>query len=257
MRRGGADVFSADNSTTELSEAGTDTAIVSVGATEQCGPHLPLHLDTLAAEYYARAWGEVLGAYVLPTMPFNTSEEHASFKGTASLSPATVMLMLEEIVEGLRGQGFRKQVLTVGHGGSLWLGAFVKHVNRRLEDIVLVDAHRGAGPLWQEALRQSGLADRGEVHGGAVSRALALYLAPGSVTEGAYGERIPEQLQAYADYVGWERITPDGSWGRYDPATDEGLATAEAGRTLLEYFVKEQGQWLEEHLREACRIKGI
>jgi creatinine amidohydrolase len=254
---GGADVFTANNSTTELSEAGTDTAIVSVGATEQCGPHLPLHLDTLVAEYYARAWGEVLGAYVLPTMPFNTSEEHASFKGTVSLSPATVMLMLEEIVEGLRGQGFRKQVLTLGHGGSLWLGAFVEHVNRRLEDIVLVDAHRGAGPVWQEALRQSGLADRGEVHGGAVSRALALYLAPGSVTEGAYGERIPEQLQAYADYVGWERITPDGSWGRYDPATDEVLATAEAGRTLLEYFVKEQGQRLEEHLREACRIKGI
>ncbi len=95
------------------------------------------------------------------------------------------------------------------------------------------------------------------MHGGALSRAVALYLAPGSVTEGAYGERVPEQLQDYADYVGWERITPDGSWGRYDPATDEGLATAEAGRTLLEYFVKEQGQRLEEHLREACRIKGI
>ena len=87
---------------------------------------------------------QVLGAYVLPTMPFNTSEEYASFEGTVSLSPATVMLMLEEIVEGLRGQRFHMQVLTVGHGGSLWLGAFVKHVNRRLEDIVLVDAHRGA-----------------------------------------------------------------------------------------------------------------
>jgi hypothetical protein len=57
------------------------------------------------------------------------------------------MLMLEEIVEGLRAQGFRKQVLTIGHSGSLWLGAFVKHINRRLEDIVLVDAHRGAGPV--------------------------------------------------------------------------------------------------------------
>ncbi len=73
-------MFSADNSTMELSRAGTDTAIVSVGATEQCGPHLPLNLDTLVAGYYARAWGEVLGAYVLPTLPFNTSEEQASFR---------------------------------------------------------------------------------------------------------------------------------------------------------------------------------
>lgn len=250
-------MFSADNSTTDLSAAGTDTAIVSVGATEQCGPHLPLNLDTLLATYYARAWGKVLGAYVLPTVPFNTSEEHASFKGTVSLSPTTIMQMLEEIVEGLRAQGFRKQVLTVGHGGSLWLGAFVKHVNWRLGDIVLVDAHRGSDSIWEEALRQSGLAGRGEVHGGAVSRALTLYLAPGTVTEGAYGERIPDRLQAHTDYVGWERITKDGSWGRYDPDADKGLATAEAGRTLLEYFVNEQGRRLEEHLKEACRIKGI
>ena len=112
-------MFSVDNSTMELSEAGIDTAILSVGATEQCGPHLPLNIDTLVAEYYARVWGEVLGAYVLPTLPFNTSEEHASFKGTVSLRPSTLMLVLEEVVGELRLQGFRKQVLTVGHGGAL------------------------------------------------------------------------------------------------------------------------------------------
>ena len=149
-------MFSVNNSTKELSEAGIDTAIISVGATEQCGPHLPLHLDTLVAGYYARAWGEVLDAYVLPTLPFNTSEEHACFKGTVSLSPSTLMLVLEEVVEGLRAQSFRKQVLTVGHGGSLWVGAFVKHVNRRFGDVVVVDAHRGAGPIWEEALRKRG-----------------------------------------------------------------------------------------------------
>ena len=115
-------MFSADNSTRELHDAGVDTAVVSVGATEQCGPNLPLGLDNLVAAYFARAWGETLGAYVLPTLPFNTSEEHASFRGTVTLSPATVMLALEEVVAGLRGQGFTKQVLTVGHGGSLWRG---------------------------------------------------------------------------------------------------------------------------------------
>lgn len=250
-------MFAVNNSTKELSDARIDTAILSVGATEQCGPHLPLNIDTLVAEYYARAWGAVLGAYVLPTMPFNTSEEHAAFKGTVSLGPSTMMLMLEEVVEGLRAQGFRKQVLTVGHGGSLWLGAFVKHVNRRFGDTVVVDAHRGAGPVWEEALRKSGLGGRGEVHGGALSRALALYLAPGSATEGAYGERVPERMEAFADYVGWEKVAPDGSWGRYESEADSEVATAEAGRVLLEYFVKEQGARLKEHLQEACRIKGI
>ena len=140
----GESVFSVNNSTRDQSDAGIDTAILGVGATEQCGPYLPLNIDTLVAGYYARAWGEVLGAYVLPTMPFNTSEEHASFKGTVSLSPSTMMLVLEEVVDGLRTQGFRKQVLTAGRGGALWVGAFIKHVNRRFADVV-VDAHRGGG----------------------------------------------------------------------------------------------------------------
>ena len=77
------------------------------------------------------------------------------------------------------------------------------------------------------------------------------------MTQGAYGGRIPEHLQAYADYVGWERIAPDGSWGSYDPAEDAGVATAEAGCTLLEHFVQEQGERLKEHLKEACHLKGI
>ena len=62
-------VFSVNNSTKDHSDAGIDTAILSVGATEQCGPRLPLNIDTLVAEYYARAWGQVLGAYVLPPSP--------------------------------------------------------------------------------------------------------------------------------------------------------------------------------------------
>ena len=64
-------------------------------------------------------------------------------------------------------------------------------------------------------------------------------------------------MGALADYVGWEKIVPDGSWGRYEPAADSTVATAEAGRVLLERFVEEQGARLREHLQEACRMKGI
>jgi creatinine amidohydrolase len=249
-------MFSFENSTQEIARSGVDTVVLSVGATEQCGPCLPLHIDTLCAEYFARAWGQVLNAYVLPTLPFNTSEEHSSFKGTITLRPRTVMTVLEEIVAALREQGFCKQVLTVGHGGSLWMGAFVKDVNWKYKDIVLVNAHSGADAVWQAALERAGLSGRDEVHGGAVSRALALYLAPETVSEGAYGRKVPADLYSYADYVSWDKITPDGSWGQYtlDDAT---LATAEAGRILLEYFVTHHGPQLKQHLEKACRLKGI
>ena len=56
-------MLSFRNSSKQLSDSGVDTAIISVGSTEQCGPCLPLHLDTLIAEYFARAFGERLSAY--------------------------------------------------------------------------------------------------------------------------------------------------------------------------------------------------
>lgn len=39
----------------ELAESGSGTAVLNVGSTEQYGPCLPLHLDTLVVEYFARA----------------------------------------------------------------------------------------------------------------------------------------------------------------------------------------------------------
>lgn len=249
-------MWSYRNSTQELTDAEVDTAIISVGSTEQCGPCLPLCIDTLCAQYFARAWGKLLNAYVLPTLPFNTAEEHASFKGTITLRPTTVMLVIGEVVAGLRRQGFRKQVLTVGHGGSYWMPSFIKDINWQFPDIVVVNAHWGGNKVWAEAMKRAGLAGRGEVHGGAISRSLALYLAPDSVTDGEYGQDVPERLQAFMDYCTWDKITPDGSWGKY-AATDAAVATAEAGRLLLEYFVEHQGQWLKGHLEEACCIKGI
>ena len=249
-------MLSFQNTTKQLADAGTDTAIISVGSTEQCGPCLPLHIDTLVAEYFAQAFGERLNAYVLPTLPFNTAEEHASFTGTVTLRPTTVMLVLEEVVAGLRAQGFRKLVLTCGHGGSYWLTAFIKDINRQFADIVVVNAHQGGASVWEEAREHAGLAGRGEVHGGAESRALALYLAPDCVLPGPFGSAIPEEEQEYMDYVTWDKITPDGSWGAFTESDAE-VATAEAGRTLLEYFVEHQGKWLARHLRGACARKGI
>lgn len=80
-------MLSYKNTTTEVAASGIDTVIISVGATEQFGPFLPMHLDTLIAELYAESYGKALNAYVLPTLPFNTSEEHANCKGNGNGQP--------------------------------------------------------------------------------------------------------------------------------------------------------------------------
>lgn len=248
-------MFSFHNSTKQLVNSGVDRAIISVGSTEQCGPYLPFHLDTLLAQYFAEAWGQVLGAYVLPTLPFNTAEEHSNFKGTITLRPQTVMLVLEEIVHVLRKQGFNKQVLTVGHGGSWWMDAFIKDINWKYDDIILVNAHAGADPVWQEALEVAGLPKR-DIHGGVVSKAIASYLVPDDVQDGEFGKNVDDTLLEYNGYMTWESITEDGSWGRYSHDDFE-LATAEAGKKLLTYFTEHHSKQLKEHFARAWRLKGI
>lgn len=248
-------MLSYRNSTAQLTASGIDTAVISVGLTEQCGPCLPFHLDTLLAAYFAHAWGEAVNGYVLPTMPFNTSEEHSAFIGTVTLRPATVMTLLEEIVAGLRRQGFCKQVLTVGHGGSWWMGAFIKDMNWRYADIVLINAHEGADPVWAEAVRNAGLPE-GEIHGGTLSRALSAFLAPESVLDGEFGQEVDPAMLLLNGYVTWDKITADGSWGRYTDA-DAALTTAEVGRTLLESFVSNHAPQVAAHLAQACALKNI
>ena len=249
-------MYDYTNTTTDLANPALDTAIISVGATEQCGPCLSLQIDTLVAQYFARHWGQVLDAYVLPTLPFNTSEEHTDFRGTVSVTPTVLMEMLEEIAAGLRNQGFRKQVLTCGHVGSYWASAFINHINHRFDDIILVNAHVDAAKTWKAALEKAGLAGRNEIHGGLTSKCIALYLYPETVREGGFGSKIEPSLTAYIDYGVWHRVAQDGCWGQVE-GDENPEDLNQQDKTLLETFVNVQGQYLKGHLNEACRLKGI
>ncbi|MEW6687282.1 MAG: creatininase family protein [Candidatus Edwardsbacteria bacterium] len=249
-------MYSYKSSTKDLVDNKVDTAIISVGATEQCGPCLPFHIDTLCAEYCAVNFGKLLNAYVLPTLPFNTSEEHSHFKGTVSVSPTTLMTFLEEIVVNLKNQEFKKQVIISGHGGSYWLGAFIKHINYKYEDMILVNSHHNAGEAWQKALKMAGLDKRNEIHGGMISKCSALFFCPECVKEGEYGSKIAPEMNVFIDYGLWHRIAKDGSWGiltKEDNLKD----LQEKGRILWENFVRLQAEHLKKHFEEACRLKGI
>lgn len=58
------------------------------------------------------------------------------------------------------------------------------------------------------------------------------------------------------DYMGWERITPNGSWGRFvRDATMTREELAERGKLLWTTFVTRQGEALKKHFEEACRLK--
>ncbi|GMA48809.1 creatinine amidohydrolase [Alicyclobacillus contaminans] len=233
------------NTTSELSESGIDTVVIPLGSTEQMGPYLPMHMDTLIAELYAKAYGEMLNAYVLPVLPFNTSEEHAKFKGTVHVSPNSLTAFLEDIIVTLRKQGFRKFVLCCGHGGAYWEAAFVKHINYMYEDIVLVVPHHNLSDAWNEAIKAAGLEEAAtEVHGGLLSVCTLMWLCPELVKLEEMGSDISRDTRKYMNIVMWDRLTVDGCWGKFTPGKYTKEQLAEKGRIFWTTFIAKRGEGL-------------
>lgn len=247
-------MMSYTNTTKELSESGIDTVIIPVGATEQFGPNLPMHLDTLIAELYAREYGKVLNAYVLPVLPFNTSEEHANFKGTVTVSPNVLTAFLEEIIVNLRRQGFTKFVLVSGHGGAYWESAFLKHINYKYPDLLLIHPHHNPN-AWDEALKVAGLEGLNEIHGGMLSVCTALWLCPEYVKLNSMGSNIPEEHFKYMDFMGWDLLTEDGCWGQFIAGTYTKEELAEKGKIFWTTYIAKKCEGLKEVLEKAYRKK--
>lgn len=241
------------NSTAEIEASGTETAIISVGATEQFGPYLPMHLDTLIAEKYAEAFGEVLHAYVLPTLPFNTSEEHANCKGTITVSPTVLTAMLEEIIVNLTKQGFTKFVLCNGHGGAYWESAFVKQINFKYPDLILITTHRHLA--WEDALQHAGLQGLDEMHAGLLSVCTAMWLCPELVELKSMGSDIPRANKKFADYIYWDKLTEDGCWGKFEEETYTSVQLSEMGEKFWNFYIDKRSENLQSILDDAFRMK--
>ncbi|MGZ9583079.1 creatininase family protein [Paenibacillus marinisediminis] len=232
-----------------------DTAIISVGATEQFGPYLPMHLDTLIAELYAIAYGTELNAYVLPTIPFNTSEEHANFMGTVTVSPNILTAMLEDIICNLTRQGFRKFLVCTGHGGSYWEGAFVKHINYKYPEIIVITANHNSHVAWEEAVKAACLEGLNEMHGGLLSVCTAMWLCPELVKPQSMGSDIPSENRLYADYLGWDKLTIDGCWGKFEEGVYSKEDLAEKGKTFWNAFIQKRTEGLKQILEDGYRRK--
>jgi len=94
-----------------------DRVVLPVGSTEQHA-YLSLATDSILAERVAVEAAEPLGVLVLPAMPFGIAPGFAAFPGTVSLRPETLVSVLVETLDTLRGQGFRRFLVVNGHGGN-------------------------------------------------------------------------------------------------------------------------------------------
>ena len=104
-------MLSIYNTTKEITDSGVDTAVIPFGSVEGKGPHLPLGSDLILAEAFAREYCKDKEFYLLPTIPFGTSECQRGFAGTVYLENETLWHVISDLAEYLWMHDFRRIVL--------------------------------------------------------------------------------------------------------------------------------------------------
>ena len=173
-------------------------AIVAIGAIEQHGPHLPLDTDLVIAERVATAAvdtaGDELDLWLLPSIAYSKSNEHAWAPGTIWLSPTTMLAMLEELAASVAATQCRRLVLFNGHGGNSALLAVALREIRLKHGLLTFLAHP-AMPVDQGGASGGDELGMG-IHAGADETSLMLYLEPDSVDMSQAARAVPEHLAA-------------------------------------------------------------
>jgi creatinine amidohydrolase len=75
--------------------------VLTVGAFEQHGPHLPMATDSIVVEWLGREVGSRVGGLVLPTLPFGAPSRPRSGGGDGFPAPALTLGALLASVESL------------------------------------------------------------------------------------------------------------------------------------------------------------
>lgn len=219
--------------------------LVPIGAIEQHGPHLPLVVDHLIADSVANAVVDRAGAdldcWMIPTLPFSKSDEHAWSAGTMWLSRDTTERILDEIAERVAAMGVRRIVFLNGHGGNSTMLNVACREARRHHGLLTFLVH----PFPPPAYSPPSETDTGElgmgIHGGHDETSVMLHLRPDLVHLERAERNVPEWL-AENDHVrfggstqfGWmsDDFGPEGHIG--DPTG----ATAQAGARLFDHAVE-------------------
>jgi creatinine amidohydrolase len=220
-----------------------DVALLPVGSTEQHGPHNPLGTDHMVAAALSRAVGERTGVPVLPVIPVGVSEHHRQFPGTLWVPPSVFREYMKAVALAATSHGVRKLLFMNGHGGNTASLIEVAGELRRSHGVfaaVLVvfppiDGHAGDGETSVNLYFHGHLVRMER----AVDTKQMDSLGPLKV-EG-FNHIGPAQFP-------WDTmdLTDTGVLGAAGRTIKATTASAEKGRKLMEPFIDEVCQLVEE-----------
>jgi creatinine amidohydrolase len=175
-----------------VADSGKALVILPVGVVEEHGAHLPLGLDSFAAETYAASAAPHLEqagyeVVVAPTINYGVARAAIDFPGTLSLEPETLRSMVVEIGRSLARHGLNRLVVLNGHRDMHHMKALDEAMNILVEEktarVLCVGFASDAAitsACYRDGVRQfykSPRPDR-EGHGGESETSVALHSFP-------------------------------------------------------------------------------
>ncbi|MGZ0707524.1 creatininase family protein [Coraliomargarita sp. W4R53] len=248
--------LSVESSSQELRSARTRRALLVFGGAEQCGPCLPCNIDTLLADFLAQEYAENLGAFRLPTIPFNTSQEHGSLAGTLSFTASMMQTITTTLIQQLQKQGYSEFVILSPHGGSHWENSTIKELNADYSKLTVISAKDGAAESMASACEAAEVSNVRGMHGGLMPLYITAFLRPDLVRPGSYGQWNPEQQEMAFNYGLLEALSPDGCWG--DPieiAQGDIEEYRFIGKKLWTTFAKLQSHKIDATLSRVAELR--
>lgn len=222
-------------------------AVLPTASIEQHGPHAPVITDTLLCGTVAQRSAELASGttkvIVAPVLCYGNSHHHRPFAGVLSLSSATYMAAVIEILEGLVLSGFRKLIVLNGHGGNTDSNAVVglDFVNRLGHDVTIA-----TGAYWdiaRAALVEKNLMPSSRIpgHAGRFETSMVMALRPDLIDPDGMSQ-IQDQSQVkkglFGDLTG-ATVQVHGAWAASTGYTDNPAeASADEGNALLSVVVQ-------------------
>lgn len=243
-----------------LPDRSSALVLLTTGAIEQHGPHLPVGVDAFLGQAWlnlvlARLPAEV-SCYVAPPITIGKSNEHAGFPGTLSIPARTLRALVFAIARQITRWGFRCLAVLNTHGGN---SPVLAYTLREVEaQLAIRAAHVRPGVDYGQS-KQEALYG---FHAGELETSWMLALAPELV-------RMAEarcEYPARSDDPGElrpERAAATFAWATQDFSRsgvigDATTATAEKGRRWLElaadgYAARLTKLWQENRRTAAAR----
>ena len=207
-------------------------AIIPIGSIEQHGPHLPVSTDSEIVTEVAKRLSEIKGYFLLPTLTYGVSFEHAPFFNL-SIRESTLRTVLIDLCSSLLANNIKTVFIINGHHGNL---KSIKNIDVKLQKLSKNKIKVFPFSYWHFMKREFD-------HAGFVETSLMLTISKNVkmklAKKGLITDKMTEQeikrLGKLANQS-FPKATKNGIWG--DPTK----ASKKDGQKILDEIIKNLGK---------------